>query len=147
MTLTDNELSEILRFLKAQAWLDKELNHRCGPLLQLRLFDEAATSAFVLLEERLRKAVNGDGMTRTQLVSHAFDPRHGLLAKHRGHNEAVRERLHQLYLDAFNLGPRPACCCAPLAEEIIELVSKLLKLLEQEQGIPPMGIFPDTLEP
>ena len=147
MTLTDNELSEMLRFLEAQAWLDKELIQRCDPLLQLGLFDEAARSAFVLLEERLRKAVNGDGMTRTQLVSHAFDPRHGLFAKHLTHSQAKRESLHQLYLDAFNLYPHPPSYCPTQTEQIIGLVSMLLKILERGQGIPPMGIFPDTLEP
>ena len=93
MILTDNEMREIRRSIEAQAGLDDELMQRCGPLIHMDQFDEAVRSACVLLEERLRQAVNGEGMTGTRLAMHAFDPDDGPLAKHLGRNQGERKGL------------------------------------------------------
>ena len=57
MILTDKEMDQIRRALENQAGFDEELMRRCGHLIHLGAFDEAVRSAFVLLEERLRKSV------------------------------------------------------------------------------------------
>lgn len=85
MILTDNEMKHIRSSIEAQAGLDKELVRRCGHLIHLGAFDEAVRSAFVLLKERLRQAVNEEGMTGTVLANHAFNPKSGPLAKFLGH--------------------------------------------------------------
>jgi len=79
-----------------QAGLDEELVNRCSQLIHLGAFDEAIRSAFVLLEERLRKAVNVDGMTGTNLANHAFS-KDSPLVKHLSRNPSEGEGLRELY--------------------------------------------------
>jgi uncharacterized protein (TIGR02391 family) len=107
MILTDDEMRQIGRSIEAQAGLDEGLIQRCGHLIHMGAFDEAVRSAFVLLEERLRETVNGEGMTGVQLANHAFNPTKGSLAKHLGRNQAEREGLRELYSGAFRLFRNP----------------------------------------
>jgi len=69
----------------------------------LSAFDEAVRSAFVFLEEQLRKAVNKESMIGTALANYAFNPEKGGLDKHLDHTPSEREGLCKLYSGAFKL--------------------------------------------
>lgn len=151
MILTDNEIRQIRRSIETQAGLDEELMRRCGHLIHMEAFDEAVRSAFVLLEERLREAVNGEGMTGTNLANHAFNPKNGILAKHLGHTESEREGLRELYSGAFKLFRNPTAhgvvgYSAAEGKAIISLVDLMLKILKRAEELPPPGLFPDYVE-
>jgi uncharacterized protein (TIGR02391 family) len=151
MILTDDEIRQIRRSIEAQAGLDETLMQRCGPLIHMGRFDEAVRSAFVLLEERLRKAVNEEGMSGTQLANFAFSPTKGPLAKHLGSDQAEREGLRELYSGAFKLFRNPTAhgvvgYTAAEGKAIIGLVDLLIKMLKRAEELPPPDLFPDYLE-
>ena len=151
MILTDKEMQQVRQSIEAQAGSDEELVRRCGPLIHMGKFDEAVRSAFVLLEERLRKAVNEEGMTGTQLANYAFNPTKGPLAKHLGHNQAEREGLRELFSGAFRLFRNPTAhgvvgYSAPEGKAIIGLVDLMLKMLQRAEELPPPGLFPENVE-
>jgi uncharacterized protein (TIGR02391 family) len=151
MILTDEEMQQVRRSVEAQAGLDDELVRRCGHLIHLGALDEAVRSAFVLLEERLREAVNEEGMTGTQLANHAFSPTKGPLAKHLGRNQSEREGLRELYSGAFRLFRNPTAhgvigYSAAEGKAIIGLVDLLLKMLKRAEELPPPGLFPENIE-
>jgi uncharacterized protein (TIGR02391 family) len=151
MILTDDEIRQIRRSIEIQAGLDETLMQRCGPLIHMGRFDEAVRSAFVLLEERLRKAVNEEGMTGTQLANFAFSPAKGPLAKHLGSNQAEREGLRELFSGAFKLFRNPTAhgmvgYTAAEGKAIIGLVDLMLKMLKRAEELPPPDTFPDYLE-
>ena len=107
MIFTDKELSQLRDMLETQSGLKPELLQRCGSLIHTGKFDEAIRSAFVLLEEQLRNAVNQDGMTGTRLANYAFSPENGPLAKHLGRTQQEREGLRELYAGAFKMFRNP----------------------------------------
>lgn len=151
MIFTDDEMRQVRKSLEAQAGLDEELMRRCGHLIHMGAFDEAVRSAFVLLEERLRKAANEDGMTGTQLANYAFSPTKGSLAKHLGRNQSEREGLRELYSGAFKLFRNPTAhsvvgYTAPEGKAIIGLVDLMLKMLKRVEELPPPDMFPDYVE-
>ena len=74
MILSDKEIQIIRQSIEEQSGLDEELLRRCRHLLHMEAYDEAVRSAFVLLEERLRKAIGEDGMTGTALAQKALNP-------------------------------------------------------------------------
>ena len=73
MFLTDAELEALRYSLESQGGLDPELHLRCQHLMHMGAFDEAVRSAFVLLEERLRAAIDVEGSTGVQLANQAFN--------------------------------------------------------------------------
>jgi uncharacterized protein (TIGR02391 family) len=151
MILTDKEMQQVRQTIEAQAGLDEELVRRCAPLIHLGKFDEAVRSAFVLLEERLRKAVNKEGMTGTQLAIYAFDLTEGPLAKHLGHNDSERRGLRELYAGAFRLFRNPTAhsvvgYSAAEGKAILGLVDLLLRMLKRAEELPPPDLFPDNVE-
>jgi uncharacterized protein (TIGR02391 family) len=151
MILTDNEMRQIKRTIEEQAGLDEELMRRCGHLVHMGAFDEAVRSAFILLEERLRKAVGEDRMTGTQLANHAFNATNGPLAKHLGRSQAEREGLRELYSGAFKLFRNPTAhgvvgYSDAEGKDIIGLVDLMLKMLRRAEELPPPDMFPATLE-
>ncbi len=151
MILTDDEMSKIRESIEAQAGWDEELVRRCGPLIHLGRFDEAVRSAFVLLEERLRKAVGEEGMTGTQLANYAFNPQKGPLAKHLAHTPAEREGLRELYSGAFKLFRNPTAhgvvgYSPAEGRAIIGLVDLMLKMLKRVEEVPPPGSLPSNVE-
>jgi uncharacterized protein (TIGR02391 family) len=151
MILTDDETRQIRRSIEAQAGLDEGLMRRCGHLIHMGAFDEAVRSAFVLLEERLREAVNEEGMTGVQLANHAFNPKNGLLAKHLGRTASEREGLRELYSGAFKLFRNPTAhgvvgYSAAEGKAIIGLVDLMLRILKRAEELPPPGLFPDYVE-
>jgi uncharacterized protein (TIGR02391 family) len=151
MILTDQEMRQIQKGIEAQAGLNEELMQRCGQLIRLGAFDEAVRSAFVLLEERLREAIGGEGMTGTQLANHAFNPTNGILAKHLGRNQSEREGLREFYSGAFKLFRNPTAhgvvgYSAAEGKAIIGLVDLMLKMLKRVEELPPPDLFPENLE-
>jgi len=151
MILTDDEMRKVRESIEAQAGWDEELVRRCGPLIHLGRFDEAVRSAFVLLEERLRKAVGEEGMTGTQLANYAFNPERGPLAKHLGHTLAEREGLRELYSGAFKLFRNPTAhgvvgYSPAEGRAIIGLVDLMLKMLKRVEELPPPGSLPKNVE-
>lgn len=151
MILTDEEMQLLRRSIEAQAGLDDELARRCRHLIHLGAFDEAVRSAFVLLEERLRQAVNEEGMTGTQLANYAFNPTKGPLAKHLGRNQSEREGLRELYSGAFRLFRNPTAhgvigYSAVEGKAIIGLVNLMLTILKRAEELPPPDLFPDNVE-
>jgi uncharacterized protein (TIGR02391 family) len=151
MILTDSEMRQFRRVIEEQAGLDAELLQRCGHLIRVEAFDEAVRSAFVLLEERLRRAVRAEGLTGTQLANHAFNATKGVLAKHLGHSESEREGLRELYSGAFRLFRNPTAhgivgYSPAEGKAIIGLVDLMLKIVKRAEELPPPDIFPDNLE-
>jgi uncharacterized protein (TIGR02391 family) len=124
MILTDDEMRQIRVSIEEQAGLDEELANRCSQLIHLGAFDEAIRSAFVLLEERLWKAVNGDGMTGTNLANHAFS-KNSPLVKHLSHNLSEGEGLRELYAGAFKLFRNPTAfdLIKRTSEQLEEMIS------------------------
>jgi len=151
MILTDKEMDQIRGALEAQAGYDEELMRRCGHLIHLGAFDEAVRSAFVLLEERLRKAVGEERMTGTQLANSAFGPAKGPLAQQLGHSQSEKEGLRELYSGAFKLFRNPTAhgvveYSAAEGKAIISLVDLLLRILKRAEELPPAGLLPENVE-
>lgn len=151
MLLTDTEMHEVRRALEAKAGLDPELVQRCGQLIRAEAFDEAVRSAFVLLEERLRKALGEDGLTGTRLSDKAFNPQNGPLSKLLGRTGAEREGLRELYSGSFKLFRNPTAhgvvgYSPAEGKAIIGLVDLMLRILKRAEEIPPTDIFPENLE-
>ncbi len=151
MILTDKEMDQVRRALEMQTGLDEELMRRCGHLIHMGAFDEAVRSAFVLLEERLRSAVNEEHMTGTALANSAFSPKNGPLAKQLGHSRSEKEGLRELYSGAFKLFRNPTAhgvveYSAAEGKAIIGLVDLLVRLLKRAEELPPPGLLPENLE-
>jgi len=151
MILTDDEMRQVRRALEAQAGLDEELVRRCGHLIHLGAFDEAVRSAFVLLEERLRRAVGQEGMTGTQLANFAFNTTRGPLSERLSHSPGEKEGLRELYAGAFKLFRNPTAhgvveYSAAEGKAIISLVDLLLGLIKRAGELPPPGLLPDNVE-
>jgi len=151
MIVTNAEMDQVRRCLEAQAGLDEELLHRCGHLLHLGAWDEAIRSAFVLLEERMREALNKEGITGTRLALEAFDPDKGPLGLQLAGSRSERIGLQELYTGAFRLFRNPTAhsvvgYSAPEGKAIIGLVDLLLRLLNRAGEVPPPGLLPDNVE-
>lgn len=151
MILTDDEMKLVRRTIESQSGLDEELLRRSGPLIHMDKFDEAVRSAFVLLEERLREMIDGEGMTGTRLANEAFNPDKGPLARQLGHTQAEREGLRELYSGAFKLFRNPTAhsvvgYSAAEGKAIIGLVNLMLQMLERAEKMPPPGSLPEKAE-
>jgi uncharacterized protein (TIGR02391 family) len=151
MLLTDTEMQDVRRALEGKAGLDPELMQRCGQLIRAEAFDEAVRSAFVLLEERLRKALGEDGLTGTRLAHKAFNPEKGPLAKLLGGTIAEREGLRELYSGSFKLFRNPTAhgvvgYSPAEGKAIIGLVDLMLRILKRAEEMPPTDVFPENLE-
>ena len=146
MLLNDQEMQNIRQAIDERSGLDAELLNRCSDFLHTGKYDEAVRNAFILLEERLRSAVNKDGMTGTQLANHAFNSTTGPLAKVLGNNEAEREGLRELYSGAFKLFRNPTAHGVvgyDLVEgkSIIGLVNLLLKMISKAGEMISQALF------
>ncbi len=151
MLLTDAELEHIRLELQAQAGLDAELAQRCGHLVHLGAFDEAVRSAFVLLEERLRKATGVEGMTGTALANRAFNADPGSLALRLTEDKGEREGLRELFSGAFKLFRNPSAhgvvgYTPSEGKAILELVNLLLGILKRVDDHLPPGALPANVE-
>jgi uncharacterized protein (TIGR02391 family) len=144
-------MQNIRQSIEKRAGLDEELLSRCGHLLHVGAFDEAVRSAFVLLEERLRKVVDKEGITGTQLANYAFNPTDGPLAKLLGHNQSEREGLREFYSGAFKLFRNPAAhgtlsYDASDGKAIIGLVNMMLGMLKRVEDLFPLELLPENVE-
>lgn len=151
MILTDDQMEQVRRAIESQAGLDQELMRRCGPLIHMGKFDEAVRSAFVLLEERLRKAVEKDDITGVRLANHAFNRERGPLSKHLGRTASEREGLRELYSGSFKLFRNPTAhgvvgYSAPEGKDIIGLVDLMLKLLNRAEELSSSEFIPEYVE-
>lgn len=151
MILTDNEMQQVRRSIDEQAGLDEELLRRCGQLIRSGAMDEAVRSAFVLLEERLRKAVGQEAMTGTALANYAFNSKDGPLAKYMGRDQSEREGLRELYSGAFKLFRNPTAhgvvgYDSADGKAIIGLVNWMLRMLQRVEQLPPPDMFPEHVE-
>jgi len=150
MLLTNDEMTKVGQMIEAQAGLDEELMQRCGHLVRLGAFDEAVRSAFVLLEERLRKTTGQDGMTGTQVANYAFKE-DGPLAKRLSHKVGDRQGLRELYSGAFRLFRNPTAhgivnYSPEEGKAIIGLVDLLLGMIKRAEETPAEGAFPENVE-
>jgi uncharacterized protein (TIGR02391 family) len=114
-------------------------------------FDEAVRSAFVLLEERLCKAVDKEGMTGVHLANYAFNAEKGPLSKHLGRTGSEREGLRELYSGAFKLFRNPTAhgvvgYSAPEGKAIIGMVDLMLKLLKRADELSSSDFIPDYVQ-
>jgi len=146
MILTNEEIEQIHLSLEERSGLDEELLKRCGHLIHIGAFDEAVRNAFVLLEERLRKATGQEGMTGTNLANLAFNA-DGHLSKQLSDNPAEREGLRELYSGAFKLFRNPTAhgivgYDSAEGKSIIALVSLLIGFLDKVEGLPPADLLP-----
>lgn len=151
MILTDAEIRQLRDSIEAQAGMNEELLRRCGGLIHMGSFDEAVRSAFVLLEERLRKAAHKEGLTGTRLANYAFDVNKGPLAIHLAKTTSEREGLRDLYVGAFKLFRNPTAhglvgYTPAEGKSIIGLVNLLLIYLERVEELPPPDSFPENVE-
>jgi len=149
MILTDGEIEQIHLALEEKSGLDEELLKRCGHLVHIGAFDEAVRNAFVLLEERLRKATGQEGMTGTKLANFAFNA-DGPLSKQLTTDISERDGLRELYSGAFRLFRNPTAhgivgYDTAEGKSIISLVNLLLLLLNKVEDLPPKDMFPENV--
>lgn len=150
MIFTNEEMSRLQTILESQSGLDEVLLERCGPLIHMGKFDEAVRSAFALLEDRLRAAINKDGMSGTNMANHAFNAE-GVLAKRLRHTKNERDGLRELYSGAFKLFRNPTAHGVvgygeAEGKSIIGLVNLLLIILDRAVSSPPLSIFIPPVE-
>jgi uncharacterized protein (TIGR02391 family) len=150
MILTDKEIQTIRQKIEEQGSLDDELLRRCRHLLHMEAYDEAVRSAFVLLEERLRKAIGEDGMTGTNLANKAF-AKDSSLAMHLGRTPSEREGLRELYSGAFKLFRNPTAhgavgYDAADGKAIIGMVNLMLGMIKRVGDLPSPDLFPANVE-
>ncbi|MCB0021525.1 MAG: TIGR02391 family protein [Caldilinea sp.] len=150
MFLTDDELATLRHDLETQAGLDAELYQRCQLLMHKGAYDEAVRSAFVLLEERLRAAIDVEGATGVQLANQAFGA-NSQLAKLLAHNTNERDGLRELFAGAFRLFRNPTAhgavnYDAADGKAIIALVNLLLRIVARASDVPAKVTFPENLE-
>jgi uncharacterized protein (TIGR02391 family) len=150
MVLTDEEMKQIRLSIEEKVGLDDELLKRCGHLLHIGAFDEAVRNAFVLLEERLRKATSQEGMTGTKLANFAFNS-DSSLAKQLSSEVSEREGLRELYSGAFKLFRNPTAHGIvgydnTEGKAIINLVNLLLVILSKVEDMPSPNFLPKNAE-
>ena len=151
MLLTDKEIEQLRSSLENNAGYDDELLRRCASLIHLGAYDEAVRSAFILLEERLRTAINEEGMTGSNMANYAFSAGKGPLAKKLGISESEKEGLRELFSGAFKLFRNPSAhgtvgYDAADSKAIIGLVNLLLGIIKRAEDMPPLEMFPENVD-
>lgn len=150
MFLTDNEMRTVREAVEAQAGFDMELIKACSHLIHIQAFDEAVRNAFVLLEDRMRKVLNKQGMTGCNMAQYAFST-NGPFTKMLSHNQHEYEGTRDLFFGAFRLYRNPSAHTivgyeAGEARSIISLINLLLRRLDQLADIPQPGVFQPNIE-
>jgi len=150
MLLTDDEMKIVRDSVERQAGFDEELIKRCSSLIHIKAFDEAVRNAFVLLEEKMRKALNKENATGYQMVQFAFSA-NGPFTKLLSHDQLEYEGTRDLFAGAFRLYRNPAAhtivgYSAGEARGIISLVDLLIKRLEKLGSMPQIGSLPGSME-
>jgi uncharacterized protein (TIGR02391 family) len=150
MILNNEELNQLRQMLDGRSGLDGELLARCGGMLHLGNYDQAVHSAFVLLEERLRRIVGKPGMAGVAMINSLFS-KNGRLTRHMALNEKDQEKYRNLFDSAFSLYRNPTAHTvtnydATMGKAIISLVNLLLLILGDPSRWPPPTTFPDNVE-
>lgn len=150
MILNSGELNQLREFLESQSGLDEELLSRCGNLLHIGNYDQAVHTAFVLLEERLRRIVGKPRMTGVSMVEYLFS-KNGRLTRHMSLDEKEQEKYRNLFDSAFSLYRNPSAHTmtnynATMGKAIIGLVNLLLHILGDPDNWPPPTSFPENVE-
>jgi uncharacterized protein (TIGR02391 family) len=102
MLLTHPELDGLAETLGELSGMDRILVQRCSPLIKAERYDEAVSAAFVVLEERLRKALKVSGGTGVDLSQKAFAPGKGTLTGNLNlQTVAEEEGIRDLFVGAF----------------------------------------------
>jgi uncharacterized protein (TIGR02391 family) len=143
MIPTDDDMKAIREAIEATAGMDGELQQTCGPLIRIGAFDDAVLKAFVVLEDRLRKAAGKEGLTGVPLASYAFSPA-CWLSQSLAHTPAEQDGLRELYSGAFKLFRNPSAhgvvhYHSSEGKGIIALVNLLLTILSRA-GSPPLPL-------
>ncbi len=150
MLMTDEELHQLREDLESRGAYDDELLMRCASLVHVGAFDEAIRSAFVLLEERLRAAVDREDMTGTKLANYAFSES-GPLGKLITQSPSEREGLREIFSGSFKLFRNPTAdgvveYSAAEGQAILGLVDLMLGILKRAGEAPPQGLLPANVE-
>lgn len=150
MFLTNDEMSLIRSAVETQAGFDAELINRCSHLIHIQAFDEAVRNAFVLLEERMRKILQKEGITGYNMAQYAFSA-NGPFTKMLSHNQHEYEGTRDLFYGAFRLYRNPAAhtvvgYSGSEARSILSLVNLLLGILDRLSQTPQPGAFPANIE-
>lgn len=149
MFITNEELNRLRENLESEDAFDDELLLRCANLVHVGAFDEAVRSAFVLLEERLRAAVDREGMTGTALANYAFSD-NGRLGKIIAQSPGEREGVREIFSGAFKLFRNPSAhgvvaYTAADGRAILGLVNLMLGMLERAGKPLPSELLPKNV--
>ncbi len=139
MLLTRLQIEKLEKTLIELSRLDESLARKCGPLIKAERYDEAVGAAFVVLEERLRKALKVPGGTGVDLSQKAFTPGRGDLTRNLDlRRTSEEEGVRDLFVGAFKAYRNRAAhtfagynleeSCA-----VIGLVNLLLLILRQTE--------------
>ncbi len=101
MLLNTTQIDELLLALANLSGLDDELVEGCGPLIRSGQNDDAVARAFVVLEERLRKALKVRGGTGVNLSQKAFAADTGQLVAGLGLPQGETEGIRDLFVGVF----------------------------------------------
>jgi len=102
MLLTRLQIEKLEKTLIELSRLDESLARKCGPLIKAERYDEAVGAAFVVLEERLRKALKVPGGTGVDLSQKAFTPGRGDLTRNLDlRRTSEEEGIRDLFVGAF----------------------------------------------
>jgi len=148
--LTNDEMSLIRAAVETQAGFDADLINRCSHLIHVQAFDEAVHNAFVLLEERMRKILQKEGVTGYNMAQFAFST-NGPFTKMLSHNQHEYEGTRDLFYGAFRLYRNPAAhtivgYSGAETRSILSLVNLLLGILDRLSLTPQPGAFPPNIE-
>lgn len=139
MLLTRLQIEKLEKTLIELSRLDESLARKCGPLIKAERYDEAVGAAFVVLEERLRKALKVPGGTGVDLSQKAFTPGRGDLTRNLDlRRTSEEEGVRDLFVGAFKAyRNRAAHTFAGYTLEescaVIGLVNLLLLVLRQTE--------------
>ena len=139
MLLTRPQIERLEKTLVELSCLDESLARKCGALIKAEQYDEAVSAAFVVLEERLRKALKVSGGTGVDLSQKAFRPGSGDLTPSLNlRAPSEEEGIRDLFVGAFKAyRNRAAHTFAGYTLEescaVIELVNLLLLILRQTE--------------
>ena len=150
MFLTNDEMQILRDSVEAQAGYDAELIKTCSHLIHIKAFDEAVRNAFVLLEDRLRNALNKRGSTGFQMAQYAFST-NGPFTKLLSHDLLEYEGTRDLFYGAFRLYRNPSAhniigYNAGEARSIVSLVNLLLAQIDHLSSMPQPGSFSENVE-
>lgn len=155
MFLTEKDLRKVQEAIEAGAGLDAELAQQCGRLIKMGAGEDAVRRAFVILENRLRKAVerdlphDRDHPAGVALANFAFAPA-GPLTRRIGADAGVSDGLRELFSGAFKALRNPAAhgpvsLSTADAKATVGFVNLLLGVLERVPRQGPVVVLPNNV--